>query len=120
MTLENTDDLNKTLYTVAMQSVDIEGLEKALSDGGTLFDTRSLVQQQRDGLPGRRPISLEEVQEGTLPDLPKDTPIYLICERGQISELVGLYLEEAGFSEVYNVEGGMMAWRALHSATRSE
>jgi rhodanese-related sulfurtransferase len=52
-------------------------------------------------------------QAGDFPAVPRDEPVYLICERGQISELVGLYLKEAGFGEVYNVEGGMLAWRQL-------
>ena len=63
-------------------------------------------------------MSLEAVQAGELPDLPKDTPIYLLCERGQVSELVGLYLEAAGFENVHNVAGGITAWREAHSEER--
>jgi rhodanese-related sulfurtransferase len=55
---------------------------------------------------------LEAVQVGKLPEVPKERPIYLICERGLVSELVGLYLEAAGFEHVFNVEGGMQALRS--------
>jgi len=79
----------------------------------TLFDTRSPVLIERDGLPGAQPLSLEAVQAGEVPDLPKDTPIYIVCEHGQISELAALYLETAGFTDVHNVAGGMRACRKL-------
>ncbi len=94
-----------------MRSVDIERFLDELERGALAFDVRTYAQHQRDGLPGTEVLSLEEVQAGDLPDVPKDAPIYLICERGQVSELAGLYLEAAGFEEVYNVAGGMMAWR---------
>lgn len=77
-----------------------------------LFDTRPPALIERDGLPGVQPISLEAVQRGELPDVAKDAPIYLICQRGAVSELLGLYLEEAGFRDVYNVAGGMNAYYA--------
>ena len=94
-----------------MRSVDIEQFLLELQGGALAFDVRTEAQHQRDGLPGTRVLSLEEVQAGSLPDVPKEEPVYLICERGQVSELAGLYLEAAGFGEVYNVAGGMGAWR---------
>jgi len=93
----------------SMKSIDIATLMDKLPDV-TLFDTRPPALIAKDGLPGAKAISLEAVQLGDLPDLPKDEAIYLICQRGAISELLGLYLEEAGFKEVYNVAGGMNAY----------
>ena len=95
-----------------MRSVDIEQFLEALGRGSAAFDVRTEAQHQRDGLPGTKVLSLEAVQAGNLPDVSKEKPVYLICERGQVSELAGLYLEAAGFREVYNVAGGMMAWRS--------
>jgi rhodanese-related sulfurtransferase len=79
----------------------------------TLFDLRSPALVTADGIAGAIPLSLEALQAGEFPDIAKNEPIYLICERGQISELAGLYLEAAGFREVYNISGGMIAWRAV-------
>ena len=95
------------MRSVAAASV----LEKA--DDVILFDTRSPALIERDGLPGAQSLSLEALQAGALPDLPKDTRIYIVCEHGQISELAALYLETAGFSDVHNVAGGMRACREL-------
>jgi len=60
-----------------------------------------------------KPLTLADVQSGIYPDTAKSTTIYLVCERGHISELVGLYLELAGFSEVYNLAGGLKALESL-------
>ena len=57
-----------------------------------------------------RPLDLTALQRGELPELARDTPVYLVCERGQVSELAGLYLEAAGFTHVYHLAGGTKAW----------
>jgi len=93
-----------------MQQASLEELQVALQAGGVVFDVRP--PGAKGALPGSSPLSLEALQRGALPELPKDTPVYLVCERGQVSELAGLYLEAAGFTEVYNLAGGLRAWRA--------
>lgn len=83
-------------------------LEAGVAAGGALFDLRPV--------PGRvfglepKPLDLDAVQLGTLPDLPRDMPLYLVCARGQVSELAGLYLEAAGFTRVHHLAGGLNAW----------
>lgn len=42
----------------------------------------------------------------------KDSPIVLICRSGQRSAQVGQYLEQLGFTDVINLEGGMNSWAA--------
>lgn len=96
------------MKTVSMQ----EFLALSLADSYA-FDTRSRLQYEQDALETVRHLALEQVQAGQHPDIPKDSPVYLICERGVVSELVGLYLETAGFSNVHNVAGGMQAYRKL-------
>jgi rhodanese-related sulfurtransferase len=95
-----------------MKSLGLTEFLEIYRQGALVFDTRSLAQFQHDALTGVRHLPLEAVQAGELPDAEKDTPIYLICERGVISELVGHYLEAAGFTTIYNVAGGMIAYRA--------
>lgn len=77
-----------------------------------VFDARAHL-PPGDAIPGSRQLTLEQVRAGALPEVPLDEPVYLICERGAVSELIGLYLEAEGFSEVYTVTGGLAAWRAL-------
>ncbi|MEC5424863.1 MBL fold metallo-hydrolase [Virgibacillus sp. C22-A2] len=42
--------------------------------------------------------------------LTKDQEIIVVCAKGGSSEMVAELLEEAGFTNVYNLEGGMRAW----------
>lgn len=55
--------------------------------------------------------SVDAIQTGNLPDLPRDTPLLVICQYGRVSELAAAYLEAAGFSEVYNLAGGVKGYR---------
>ena len=91
-----------------MQSVTRAELEQGVAAGGVLFDLRPLPEPVF-GL-GPRPLDLDSVQRGRLPDLPPDTPLFLVCTRGQVSELAGLYLEAAGFTAVSHLAGGLRAW----------
>lgn len=40
----------------------------------------------------------------------KNSPIVLICRSGQRSMQVGQYLEQSGFTDVINLQGGMNSW----------
>jgi len=54
-----------------------------------------------------------ELLEGVDPiqdKLPKNKEIYVICAKGGSSEFVAEQIVEAGFTNVYSVEGGMKAW----------
>jgi rhodanese-related sulfurtransferase len=96
-----------------MKQVDAPSLSQIIASGQmiALFDLRHPGMVEIDGIPEAKAVSLEDIQNNLFPDLPKDTPIYLICERGVVSELAGLYFETAGFTEVYNLAGGMIGWR---------
>lgn len=95
-----------------MERVDVATFAAALERGEAAFDTRSAAQFAHDALPGTRQLTLEQVQTGDLPPVEPDEPLYLICAWGTVSELVAMYLEAAGFRNVYTVAGGMAAWRA--------
>lgn len=40
----------------------------------------------------------------------KNSPIVLICRSGQRSMQVGQFLEQSGFTDVINLQGGMNSW----------
>ena len=91
-----------------MQSVTRADLEAGITAGGALLDLRP-VPGTVFGL-AAQPLDLTAVQQGRQPDLPPDTPLFLVCGRGQVSELAGLYLEAAGFTAVSHLAGGLRAW----------
>ena len=43
-------------------------------------------------------------------ELPRDRPIHVICHTGSRSAAVTLFLLRNGWTQVYNVAGGMDAW----------
>jgi rhodanese-related sulfurtransferase len=97
-----------------MRGVSATDAAGAFRDGAVFLDVRTRAQHARDGLPGSGSLPLEAVQAGEIPrDVDRDAPIYLVCERGLLSELAGLYLETAGFAHAFNVLGGLRALRPL-------
>ena len=47
---------------------------------------------------------------GSLTQLNADQPVVVICHHGIRSQQVALYLEQRGFSQVYNLRGGVDGW----------
>lgn len=55
-------------------------------------------------------FDLLEGVDSILEKLPNNKEIYVICAKGGSSEFVAEQIMEAGFTDVYSVEGGMKAW----------
>ncbi|MBK9163929.1 MAG: rhodanese-like domain-containing protein [Acidobacteria bacterium] len=56
-------------------------------------------------------IPLEEL-EANLDRIEKNEPVYIICETSRRSREAAEILVSKGYPMVYNIEGGMTAWRA--------
>jgi rhodanese-related sulfurtransferase len=98
---------------VGVSTVDPHHAAEAIRAGALVLDVRAAAAFERDGLAGARHLPLERVRDGPPPDaLPRGTPIFVVCERGLISELATLYLRDAGY-EAFNVSGGLRALRPL-------
>ena len=41
----------------------------------------------------------------------KDQPVYVYCRSGRRAGIAEEYLQEAGFSQLYHIEGDMNAWQ---------
>lgn len=55
-------------------------------------------------------FELLEGVDSIVDKLPKDKEIYVVCAKGGSSVFVAQQIAEAGFTNVYSVEGGMKAW----------
>jgi rhodanese-related sulfurtransferase len=53
------------------------------------------------------PLTFDSINNVT-----KDQPIYLFCRSGNRSMRVAMALAEIGYSNLANVEGGILAWEA--------
>ena len=47
------------------------------------------------------------------PDLPRDRPILLICRTGRRSKRAMRFLMDLGYSDLQNLRGGVLSWKAL-------
>ncbi len=47
-------------------------------------------------------------------ELDKERPIVTVCRAGGRSAQATIILRRAGFSEIANLAGGMLRWRAQH------
>jgi monothiol glutaredoxin len=95
-----------------VQSLSVQELRQRLADGSVvLVDVRPAAgRAQAAPLPQAR--VLEEEGYEALAALPKDTALAFICHHGMSSRGVAERFAAHGFSNVFNVEGGMDAWAA--------
>jgi rhodanese-related sulfurtransferase len=106
LTLGGADAENEPLRTV-----DVQALHAALDDGATLVDVREPHEYDAGHVEGALLMPLARTARMAA-DLPKDEPVYVICRSGNRSLQASRALVEAGFEDVRNVEGGMIAWEA--------
>lgn len=52
-------------------------------------------------------------------ELPRDQALMLVCHSGNRSGRATAFLLQQGFSDVSNVQGGMMAWKRANLPVRS-
>ena len=76
---------------------------------GVLLDVREPDEHAWAHIAGCRLAPLSEFM-GHLDDLPRDRPYLVYCKMGQRSAHAGSLMLQAGFSDVTNVRGGIMAW----------
>ncbi len=93
-----------------MRTLKSDLLKSFLQENPLVVDVRPPEQYDQNDFEGALHLPLHDIQHGNH-SLPKDRPILLICERGVMSELAGLYLEAAGYEQVYNLEGGLRKLR---------
>lgn len=75
-----------------------------------VVDVRS-PQELSDGyIEGSSLVPFWEIAKGKK-SLPNDRPLLLVCAVGGRSYAVGQYLNKKGYPEVYNLQGGISAWK---------
>ena len=66
-------------------------------------------------IPGAKLIPLGDLAKRA-EELDKKRPIVAVCRAGGRSAQATVILRRAGFSEIANLAGGMLRWRAQHCA----
>jgi sulfur-carrier protein adenylyltransferase/sulfurtransferase len=86
-------------------------LKRALDRGAplVLLDVREPQEYERGCLPGARLVPLGELAR-RLGEIGRDRPVVVYCRSGGRSARAAKILREAGFADVKNLAGGILAW----------
>lgn len=90
------------------QNVGPDELYRALSQGALVVDVRTPEEFAQGHVPGAINLPVEEVARWA-DRIPKDRPVYLYCRSGNRSRQAAEYLKKRGYTNLYNVEGGVRA-----------
>jgi len=75
-----------------------------------IVDVRTPAEYAEGHIAGAVNLPLQTI-ESWYKDLPKDKPVYLYCRSGNRSQQAAEFLKKKGFSNIYNEEGGLIAWK---------
>jgi sulfur-carrier protein adenylyltransferase/sulfurtransferase len=100
------------MNTPTLPTITVHQLHQMQLDGTPhyLVDVREPCEHNKGNIGGHL-IPLGQLPEHieTLKNIGK--PIFLLCKSGGRSGRAAAYLLDAGLDDVYNVEGGALAWR---------
>lgn len=91
-----------------MKTCDLSHLSGAYANGATVVDVREPHEYVRGHVPGAVLIPLGELPDRT-DELPKRSPVYVICASGKRSRTGAAILEAAGYDAI-SVDGGTDGW----------
>jgi glyoxylase-like metal-dependent hydrolase (beta-lactamase superfamily II)/rhodanese-related sulfurtransferase len=117
-TNRGTDDRPWAMLThpSPVRSVDVAALA-AREPGALVVDVREPEEYDLGHVPGAVSIPQAELAS-RLDELPRDVPVYLVCQGGYRSNRAAQFLAQVGFENVLDVAGGTGAWIAAGHAVR--
>lgn len=90
-----------------VQPEDVSGM----ADSVTILDTRSPSEFAVSHIAGAEFINYDELEDSQLTKLDKTRAVLVYCTMGYRSEKVGERLQALGFTQVYNLYGGLIQWK---------
>jgi rhodanese-related sulfurtransferase len=86
---------------------------KPLLDNPDVFwlDVREQSEYDEGRIPGITLIPTGEVPQ-RLAEIPKDKPVIVTCRSGNRSAQVTKFLQEQGYTNAHNMQGGIVAWQS--------
>lgn len=76
-----------------------------VAHGAKLYDVRTLDEYNAGHFSGAINFPLQDIQAGKLPDVAKDTQIYVYCHSGNRSGQSATLLKQAGYTHVVDLHG---------------
>ena len=75
-----------------------------------IVDLRESREMREGYIAGSLMVPMSALSKGTK-SLPADRPMLLVCAVGGRSYAVGRYFSSKGYPEIYNLKGGISAWK---------
>lgn len=103
-----------------MKNITVEELKEKIDKGEkiNLIDCREPHEYAEANMGGKLvPLGkIQTMQVEELEDL-KDEPVILQCRSGKRSMMACMVLDQLGFKDTYNLEGGILAWQEKYGNT---
>ncbi len=98
---------------VINKDIDVDEFAKgAYQDNAILVDVRTDGEFAEGHLNGAVQINYSASNfEAKIKELDRDKPVYVYCRSGNRSGKAARIMKGLGFKEVYNLEGGILAWQ---------
>ncbi len=89
--------------------MNVQDLKTRLDAGEiTLVDVRTDAEREKASIEGALAMNADVMSQ--LEAMPKESPIAFVCHTGGRSQVAAQHFNKQGFTEVYNVAGGIDAW----------
>ena len=93
-------------------TVDVDTVHAIKDNPGVfLLDVREPDEYAAGHIPGITLIPMNDVP-ARLSEIPKDKEVIVTCRTGNRSAQITDFLREQGFTNVHNMDGGIVAWEA--------
>lgn len=101
----NQDQSTETAQVAGDTQTRFEQIQTEISQGALLLDVRTPEEFAEGYFVGAVNFDSAEIANGKLPEVDKDTKIYLHCRSGMRAGQVKSWLEQAGFNNVESLGG---------------
>ncbi|MDB5197530.1 MAG: rhodanese-like protein [Flaviaesturariibacter sp.] len=97
-----------------MKNITVDELKAKIDSGEkvNIIDCREAHEYAESHIEGVRFLPLGKIQTMQVEDIEdlKDEEVILQCRSGRRSMMAAMVLDQMGFADTYNLEGGILAW----------
>ncbi|RLD01791.1 MAG: rhodanese-like domain-containing protein [Chloroflexi bacterium] len=102
-------DSSHAAQQVTVQEISIDKAYQLYQDKVAFLDVRTPEEWNAAHVPGSTLLPLEDLEDRA-GELPRDLELVVYCRTGNRSAQAAKILMEAGFTEVYSMDGGLSDW----------
>lgn len=93
-------------------SIDAQHVVQKLNQGAVIYDLRDKAAFEKGHILGAKHLDGKPLLGSDLPDFPKDKPVVLVCDTGNLSAMAATRTNKQGHFDVCSLQGGIAAWKS--------